>query len=351
MAKSVNQQLIADQLQISRATVSRCFTNHPGINPETRAKVFRLAAALGYNHLENRTGKNRRNADLNRVGVLICTKVEDYLSTDYQSPGELLIAGVSDYAQLNDSSIEIHYVDPSDKQLTDESYSKIQPLRQKEFDGLLLVYPFPTHVVDQLNLLFPVVSLVEQYSGTPINCVDVDHHRGISTIIGKLSELGHQRIGFLTHDYGMEAHWAMRRFSAYIEEMTRRGLMIDPANILNVRPDDRATVEETYQKALERTRYGVTAWVCAADHQAYGLISFLKEHGLSTPTDISVTGFDGIDSPDDSPQLTTVAIPYYEIGQIGYQRLQELASKRFGSAQHTMLDCALRDGETIGPVK
>ncbi|MGE9294975.1 MAG: helix-turn-helix domain-containing protein, partial [Puniceicoccales bacterium] len=34
--KEVNQQVIADALNLSRATVSRCFTNHPGINPETR---------------------------------------------------------------------------------------------------------------------------------------------------------------------------------------------------------------------------------------------------------------------------------------------------------------------------
>jgi DNA-binding LacI/PurR family transcriptional regulator len=37
---------------MSRATVSRCFTNHPGISPETRAKVFDLASRLGYSHME-----------------------------------------------------------------------------------------------------------------------------------------------------------------------------------------------------------------------------------------------------------------------------------------------------------
>ncbi|MCM2373107.1 LacI family DNA-binding transcriptional regulator [Aporhodopirellula aestuarii] len=351
MAKTVNQQLIADQLKISRATVSRCFTNHPGINPETRGRVFRLAAALGYTHLETRTGKGRQKAATNRFGILICTDVEDYLNTDYQSPGENLIAGVSDYAQLNDVSLEIHYVAPSHTDLTDPSYAEIESLHQRSWDGVLLVYPFPKTIVDGLNLLVPVVSLVEQYSGTPVNCVDVDHHRGIYAILGRLSELGHQRIGFLTHDYGVDANWALRRHSAYVEEMTRLGFVIDPANVLNVRPSERFDVEETYARALERTRYGVTAWVCAADHQAYGLISYFRDNGIRTPEDVSVTGFDGIDPPEGAPQLTTVSIPYYEIGQIGCKRLQDLAVKRFGSAQHTMLDCALRDGATVGPIQ
>ncbi|TWT84982.1 HTH-type transcriptional repressor CytR [Planctomycetes bacterium CA13] len=349
MAKRVNQQLIADKLQVSRATVSRCFTNHPGINPETRGKVFKLAAALGYNHLEPRTGKGRRKSSPNRYGVLICTDVESYESTDYQSPGENLIAGLSEFSQLNNLLMEIHCVDPSEKTLTDPSYAKIETLGRREWDGVVLVYPFPETIVDELNLQVPVVSLVEQYSGTPVNCVDVDHHRGIALILRRLSDLGHKRIGFMTHRYGFDANWALRRHSAYVEEMTRLGLMVDPANVLNVRPTDRLVPEEAYAKALERTRYGVTAWVCAADHQAYGLISFFQQHGVKTPADVSVTGFDGIEKPDWAPELTTAVIPYYEIGQIGGRRLEDLAQKRFGSAQHVMLDCTLREGETVGP--
>ena len=213
---------------------------------------------------------------------------------------------------------------------------------------MLLVYPFPATVVDELNQLMPVVSLVEQYSGTPVNCVDVDHHRGIAAIVRCLSKFGHQRIGFLTDDCGVDANWALRRHSAYVEEMTRLGLLTDPANVLNVRPGERLDPEATYTRALERTRYGVTAWVCAADYQAYGLISFFMRHGVQVPSDVSVTGFDGIEPPNWAPQLTTVSIPYYEIGQIGAKRLEGLALKRFGSAQHIMLDCVIREGETIG---
>jgi DNA-binding LacI/PurR family transcriptional regulator len=99
MAKRINQQLIADKLQVSRTNVSRCFTNHPGINPETRGRVFKLAAALGYQHMHPRTQKGHGKTQTKRFGVLICTEVEPYLSTDYERPGERLIAGASDYAQ------------------------------------------------------------------------------------------------------------------------------------------------------------------------------------------------------------------------------------------------------------
>jgi DNA-binding LacI/PurR family transcriptional regulator len=349
MAKPINQQLIADQLNLSRTTVSRCFTNHPGVNPETRGKVFKLAATMGYNHLQTRTGNNRSRTKSKRLGVLICTDSQDYSNTDFENPGEKLIAGVSDFAQSGGWVMDVHCVEPGDRQLSDPSYAKIEALARRSWDGILLVYPFPEAIVDELNRLAPVVSLVEQYSGTPVNCVDVDHHRGIAAIIGILAEMGHQRIGFLTQDYGVDANWALRRHSAFVEELTRRGLIVDPANVLNVRPGDRQPPGPTYQTALERTRYGVTAWVCAADHQAYELISFFNQHGVHTPGDVSVTGFDGIAKPDGAPQLTTVKIPYFEIGRIGSKRLEDLAEQRFGSAQHIMLDCTIGQGETVGP--
>ena len=62
----VKQQLIADKLGISRTTVSRCFTNHAGINPDTRAAVFSLASELGYNYLEPRKSGKKGAAQISK---------------------------------------------------------------------------------------------------------------------------------------------------------------------------------------------------------------------------------------------------------------------------------------------
>ena len=53
--RKINQQKIADNLSISRTTVSRCFTNHNGVNPSTRAQVFAEANRLGYDYFEQRS--------------------------------------------------------------------------------------------------------------------------------------------------------------------------------------------------------------------------------------------------------------------------------------------------------
>jgi DNA-binding LacI/PurR family transcriptional regulator len=60
-----------------------------------------------------------------------------------------------------------------------------------------------------------------------------------------------------------------------------------------------------------------------------------------------VTGFDGIKPPKGALELTTAAIPYREIGFTGAKRLRDILHKRFGSPQHILIGCQIRQGETV----
>ena len=347
---AVNQQRIADLLGISRTTVSRCFTNHPGINPLTRARVFDLASQMGYQHMEMRAPAKPRPVKIGNIGVLVCTEIEEYLRPDYESPGVQIYAGICEYAQLHKMKLELRYVNPADRQLDAPSYAQIEPLRQRDWDGVILIYPFPRNVVDDLSTLFPLVSMVEQYGTSSINCVDVDHFKGIALLINQLTAHGHRRIGFYTKGYNVEPGWSFRRFSAWVEKNARLQNTFDVRDAVNVHPNNFPTLEESYDAVAARIRDGVTAWVCAADHQAYDLVGALKKRGLRVPQDVSITGFDGIKKPKGALQLTTAAIPYREIGFTGTKRLRDILHKRFGSPQHILIGCQIRKGETTGPV-
>ena len=347
----VNQQLIANRLKLSRATVSRCFTNHPGINPDTRAKVFALASRLGYSHPEKReSAAHRRSAKRLSFGVLICVELPSFKHTDYGNPGQELLNGLSEFARVQDVRLDLHFVRPNVLHLDDPFYDHILSSRRRVWDGVVLIYPFPVSVVNELRARYPVVSLVEQYGAQPLDCVDVDHYRGISRLVDELTCLGHRRIGFSTWRYPVEASWALRRYSAFVEKLTAMGIELDPADVINVSHLSPLGVDAAHARALERTRDGVTAWICAADHQAYDLITFFKKSGLQIPQDVSVAGFDGITRPAGAPLLSTVQIPYRQIGLTGGKRLLDLVMKRFESNQHILLNCELRVGETIAGV-
>lgn len=343
----INQQSIAERLNISRATVSRCFTNHPGINPVTRARVFQLAAEMGYAHHEARTGIPKKSSRLS-FGVLICSDEDEYYRSDYQNPSEQILAGVTEYAHLNHAVVEVHLVDPSATKLSDPSYLKIENLRRR-WDGLLLIYPFPVPVLELLAPIMPMVSLMEQFDHSGIDCVDVDHYKGISAAVEKLVELGHRRIGFFTHCYQVEASESSRRYAAFMEKMVRMRLPVSPQDVINMFPAPERSDEESIDHAAEQTRNGVTAWVCAADQQAYDLVRGLTKRGIRVPDMVSVTGFGGILPPAGMPELGTVEIPYRAIGATGTQRLADRIRKRYASTQHVLIDCRFKTGSTVGP--
>ncbi|MCW1885814.1 LacI family transcriptional regulator [Luteolibacter flavescens] len=340
--------MIADRLGISRATVSRCFTNHAGISPVTRAKVFQIAAELGYSHMETRVRTTKQPASQITLCALICTEKKEYFSGGYESPGAQILEGVSEYAQLHGALVEVHFIPPDVKSVDGPEFDRIRNLGRRKTSGVLLIYPFPVEVVDELATRVPLVSLVDQYEHNAIDCVDVDHYQGISMLIDHLTAAGHRRIGFYTRSYQVEAGWSFRRYGAFMEKMTRLKLPVDPRDVIGVYPGAELPLEKGIDAAAERTRSGVTAWICAADHQGYDLIAGLKKRGLKVPADVSVTGFDGIERRGNRPALTTVEIPFREIGVSGTQRLTARLRKRFHQAQHVYISGRLREGTTVG---
>jgi LacI family transcriptional regulator len=82
------------------------------------------------------------------------------------------------------------------------------------------------------------------------------------------------------------------------------------------------------QALLEKTR-DFTAIFCFNDIAAIGAIRALKDAGLTVPGDVSVVGFDDIQSAAYStPSLTTVRQPLMEMGKRGAQILLNRIANR-----------------------
>lgn len=185
----------------------------------TRAKVFQVAAEIGYTHMETRAPKAKKPVEQQVFNVLICTDREEYLYGGYESPGDQILAGVSEFAQNQRIRVEVNLIPPSAQDLNDPSFQSVERLDERKNVGMLLIYPFAKGVVDELALRFPVVSLVDQSEHTSMDCVDVDHYMGIASVVEHLYEAGHRRIGFYTKQYPVEASWSFRRYSAFVERM------------------------------------------------------------------------------------------------------------------------------------
>ena len=306
-----NQKQIADQLELSRTTVSRCFTNHPKINPETRSKVFQLAAELGYSYSIQRNAHAKGDSTRNTIAVIVGIEKS---ATRAKEPAAQILNGISEKAAAEGLEIEIHYVDPSEFLPSSRSRRIIKGVSCLHWKGVVLVYDFQEEAVSNIMAKFPTVSALEDYDNVDVDCIGQDQVRGISRIMQHLHELGHQRIGFLSWKYPVHTPWVERRLGAYVENIYRLGLELDTELILNLRPDEQTPLDELAAQVAERVSKGVSAWVCAADHQAYHLIDELKTHGIKVPENCSVTGYDGQPPAEGTQQVTTIRMPFRDIG-------------------------------------
>ncbi|MBN2069650.1 MAG: LacI family DNA-binding transcriptional regulator [Opitutales bacterium] len=340
----VTQQEIADQLNLSRTTVSRCFTNHPKINPETRSQVFQLANQLGYSYSAPRNVRERSaQGKCQTIAVLVGLPKDQIATVDTASQ---ILDGISERAAASKMAIQIHYIDPDSFTPGPKTRRIVKNINISEWAGALMLYPFASEAVKNLMSRIPTLSILDDYDDLGLDCVEPDQHHGINLVMDRLISLGHTNIGFISWKYKIRAKWVERRLGTYLEHMYLSSLEINPANIVNVLPGPALPLDELVAYVARRTREGVTAWVCAADHQAYHLLVGLQKHGIRVPQDCSVTGFDGVLPPEGLPQLTTVAVSLKDVGFSAVHELERKMREGSPKCRHVMVAGKLVTGET-----
>ena len=341
----MNQKEIAERLNLSRTTVSRCFTNHPKINPETRARVFELAAQMGYAYSPPRNATEERPRTANSVAVLVGlpSEVGERVDTARE-----ILAGISERLAAERLSLKVHYVDPAGFDLNPRSRRILPGMNNAEMMGFILLYPFKEYSVGNLITKFPTICALDDYESLEVDCVDVDQTRGISSLMNHLYQLGHRKFGFVSWKYTLPTPWVEHRFGVYVENLFRHRLPFRQEHLVNVYRDRQIEPDAVVEASLKMIGEGVTAIVCAADHQAYHLVRELKKRGVRVPRDVSVTGFDGETPPKGLPQLTTIRTPFRDIGVSSVVSMLRRVSHPSAPRRHILVSGRFIEGATTG---
>ncbi|PTY02148.1 hypothetical protein DB347_24820 [Opitutaceae bacterium EW11] len=310
--RSVSQHLIAKKLKLSRTTVSRSLSNHPAISLSTRLKVQAFAAQLGYRSAPTRAVRRPRQAKPITFGVLIGAPL---VAAD-RGTFPTILQGIRHRAGIEHAAVDVVSLDPAEFSEDAAQRHAFRLIRGSHWRGAILIYPFPSTLVKTLSEKISTVSVLTEYRDVSIDLVDTDHEN-VGWLVDGLVAQGHRKIGFVSWHYPVGGLWAARRFGAYSESLYRHGIEVDARFVFNVgthRPpiENPEQIADLVADALRRDQ--ITAWVCAADHQAYQLISDLRERGIRVPDDCSVTGFDGNEPPPGLPALTTLRVPNDQVG-------------------------------------
>jgi DNA-binding LacI/PurR family transcriptional regulator len=302
----VSLKFLADRLQLSPATVSLVMNRSAvadSIPQETKDRIF--AAAHKYNYRPNFFARSLRTQRSFTIGVLVPEVSEGYAA--------MVMSGIEDHL-LRQGYFYFVASHRHRQDLIDE-YPKL--LLARAADGLIAVDTPWT--VDDLPI--PVVTISGHNEVKGVTNILLDHARAAQLALEHLVKLGHRRVAFIKgqkFSSDTEVRW-----NAIVKTATRLGLTICPELTTQLRGEV-PTSDLGYhvtQRLLAR-HAPFTALFSFNDISAIGAIRALREVGLRIPDDVSVVGFDDIQSAAfQNPGLTTVRQPLRKMGVIAAESL------------------------------
>jgi LacI family transcriptional regulator len=236
-----------------------------------------------------------------------------------------------------------------------EQYPRM--LVERAVDGFLVLNTPANHI----SVPVPVVAISAHSAVENVTNIVLDHASAVQQALTHLYELGHRRIAFMRGPHAIPD--SEFRWQAIQQAAREMGLRIDPAHVIRI---DVAgwSMKTGYHpmapeigykpmKALLEKTHDFTAIFCFNDISAIGAIRALKDVGLSVPGDVSVVGFDDIQSAAYStPSLTTVRQPLAEMGTRGAQVLLErIANRDAPFAAEIVMAPELVVRESTGPAQ
>ena len=209
-------------------------------------------------------------------------------------------------------------------------------IRSAQVDGLI----FATHSHREIevpeHLLEKPLVLVNcfEFAGRVSSVVPDDRQGGY--LAGQLLlELGHRSPAFL--NLPKEAVAAVLRQQGLNQAFEKAGLSAPVSVFLKHEADnDYADDLAEHVRAFMSTPNPPSALFCGNDKTALRALGVLQNMGLRVPEDVSLLGYDNFKIIAEllSPGLTTIAIPYLEMGREAIAVLQDVIEKRSQNQKH-----------------
>ncbi|HKT56589.1 MAG TPA: LacI family DNA-binding transcriptional regulator [Microbacterium sp.] len=301
---------VARAAGVSSTAVSFVLNDREGarIAPETRARILAAAERLGFR--PNLTARQLRLQQTQSIGML----TDGIASSPFAGQ---IIRAVQDAAWESGRLVLLVNTDGH----TDVGRSAVRELLDRRVDGLIFASTVTRELAPLPELAAVPSVLINCFpaaDGPQLPAVYPAEHAGGGLAAQRLIDAGHREIVYLAGD----GDWpALQRTAAFRERMQDARLPVDAGAVV----PGPYTIDSGYERArsiLQRPDRP-TALLCGNDRIALGALLAAQALGLTVPEDLSLVGYDDQEELAGSvhPRLTTVSLPFYELGRQGAETL------------------------------
>lgn len=313
MGKRVTIQDIADNLGLSRNTVSKALNNTGVLAEDTRRKILDKAAEMGYG----------RFIYIQQAAPVQSAEVKELALITQNMPygshfGTFALNSFQKKISRNNFRLSMF---PA---RTAEIRNLQLPLGLDidRIEGIVCMELFDSDYIEMLGTLGVPLLFIDTAYNTDFSKVNADfllmeNRASIFSLTDTLIRNGLHRLSFAGNYRHCRSFY--ERFQGFSDALREHGL--SPVNS-QFADSNTFSAPELLEEAVKRLLVLPDVFVCANDFVAIDLIRVLKKLGIQVPEDVRVTGFDNsAESRIIEPHLTTVNIPSTQIGDIAADML------------------------------
>lgn len=297
---------------VSPSTVSRTCKNNPSISEETKERVRKAMAELGYE--PNFQASNLASQNSRTIGIILPASAKEVYENSFYLEA---IQGISHYCNGRQYMTTI-VTGQDETEILDAVRSMS---RSGKVDGFIVLYSKKEDpVIDYLfneGLLYILIGKATQYTNQTIY-IDNDNLLAGREAAEYLYQLGHHRIAYLGSDSSLM--FSADRKAGYQLALASHQLPVRPEYCVEVKNVSENNEEAIRGLLMQKDR--PTAILVSDDILAVSLERVCLENHLAIPEDLSIISFNNsLFARLTSPQLTSIDIG---AGQLGSEAASQI---------------------------
>jgi LacI family transcriptional regulator len=269
---------IAQELNISAATVSRALNNNPKISKATCDLVQVTAARMNYK--QNKLALALRSGRSNNIGVIVPRIDSNFFAS--------VIRGIEEELYPHKYNVIICQTHEDEKR----EIENINTLLNAQVDGVLISVSNVSSQNDRvikrvLDKKVPVVFFDRKKNIDGVSSVTIDDFGAAYAATKHLIEVQCTKIAYLTGDRSLEIY--EQRYRGYKQALVDHGLAFNEEYVLPTKSN--VDAGKAAVKQLLKLKNKPDAIFSSSDFAALGAIQELKAEGIRIPEDFCVVGF------------------------------------------------------------
>lgn len=300
--KPVNLKRLAEELNLSVATVSRALNDRYDISQPTKDRVRELASKLNYEPNPYASGLRRQKS--RTIGVVIPEVANHFFS--------LAINGIEEIARANNYHVLIY--------LTHEDYERevsvARLLASGRVEGIMISVASGSQDYSHLDSLqekgIPLVFFDRVHEEIATANVTTNDYESSYEATRHLLDNGCRTVAHLNLSKSLSI--GKRRLQGYVDALQAAGIAYDDELVVHAQANKAQDIQTIQELLLKRP--DIDGFFASVESMAMCCYEACRNLNLSIPNDIKVIGFSNLETASLlDPPLTTVTQPAYNIGK------------------------------------